>query len=290
MIRINRTPYIAKHFPDGTQMLFDVPQINPHMTLEFTWQYASDEEVMTLWYLVNHYRQNGHKGDMTLLMSYCPNARMDRVHNPTEVFTLKYFCNLINMMNFNKVVIYDHHSNVCAALLDRVEVRDNTPYVIDTVARIAYENRVNEIVIYFPDYGAYHKYHELYKEKLSQMKRIKLNYIYGQKVRDWNTGKILGLEVVNEQNIDLTGKTILMADDIISYGGTMYYGAKKLKELGCGNIFAYATHTENSVLDEEKGTLLKALNDGTVKRLYTTDSLYSGEHSAIIYANKAIVE
>jgi multicomponent Na+:H+ antiporter subunit B len=73
------------------------------------------------------------------------------------------------MMNFDKVIIYDHHSNVCAALLDRVEVRDNTAYVIDTVARIAYENKVNEVVIYFPDYGAYHKYHELYKESIMRM-------------------------------------------------------------------------------------------------------------------------
>ena len=289
MIRINKTQYNVKHFPDGTQMLMDVPQFNHTLPIEFDWKYHSDEELMTLWYLVSHYRQNGYTGAMTLKMSYCPNARMDRVYKANEVFTLKYFCNMINMMAFDKVIICDPHSNVCAALLDRVEVRDNIPYIIDTIARVAYENKVNEMIIYFPDYGAYNKYHERFKEKLSHMKSVKLGYVYGKKTRDWDTGKITGLEVVNERGVDLSDKVVLMVDDIVSYGGTMYYGALELKKLGCGEVYAFATHVEYSVLDAEKGTLLKALNDGTVKRLYCSRSLFMGEHNAIVHAHKSVI-
>ena len=36
-----------------------------------------------------------------------------------------------------------------------------------------------------------------------------------------------------------------------------------------------------SVLDENKGTLIKLLNDGTVKKLFTTDSIYNGNHKKI---------
>ena len=72
-----------------------------------------------------------------------------------------------------------------------------------------------------------------------------------------------------------------MIDDIISYGGTLAYSADELKRLGFDHIYAYATHVENSILNEEKGTLLKRLNDGTVEFIYTTDSLYSGEHEKI---------
>ena len=61
----------------------------------------------------------------------------------------------------------------------------------------------------------------------------------------------------------------------------MYYSALKLKELGAKDIYAYATHTELSVLDENKGTLIKLLNDGTVKKLFTTDSIYNGNHKKI---------
>ena len=106
------------------------------------------------------------------------------------------------------------------------------------------------------------------------------------KERDWETGKILGLNVHDENGNkvskeEVKGYSVLMVDDIISYGGTMYYSALKLKELGFKKIYAYATHTENSVLDEEKGTFIKCLNDRTVESLTTTDSIYSGNHPYI---------
>jgi ribose-phosphate pyrophosphokinase len=72
-----------------------------------------------------------------------------------------------------------------------------------------------------------------------------------------------------------------MIDDIISYGGTLAYSADKLKGLCFEHIYAYATHTENSVLDPEKGTLLKRLENGTVDHIYTTRSTYSGKHDKI---------
>jgi ribose-phosphate pyrophosphokinase len=72
-----------------------------------------------------------------------------------------------------------------------------------------------------------------------------------------------------------------MIDDIISYGGTFYYSANKLKEEGFGKIYAYSTHTENEMLNEEKGTFIKSLNDGTVERLFTTNSIFNKEHNKI---------
>ena len=54
-----------------------------------------------------------------------------------------------------------------------------------------------------------------------------------------------------------------------------------LKEAGVGKIYAYATHTENSILDREKGTLIKSLENNTVERLFTTNSLFSGKHDKI---------
>lgn len=72
-----------------------------------------------------------------------------------------------------------------------------------------------------------------------------------------------------------------MVDDIISYGGSLHYSAAELKKCGVGEIYAYATHVENSVLNEDKGTLINDLNDGTVLQLFTTDSIYKGDHPKI---------
>ena len=223
-----------------------------------------------------------HDAKIVLTMPYIPNARMDRTKNVKEVFTLKYFCQFINSLDFARVRVMDPHSDVSVALLDRVEVLNdalerNLEYAINKSDEDCDDD---DFMVYFPDAGAMKRY-----GGLRPFKRIDM--VYGQKVRNWDTGKIEGLDVLdkNGHKLDdgkpLAGKTILMIDDIISYGGTLYYSAKKLKELGAEHIFAYATHTENSIFDPEKGIFINCLNDGTVDKLYTTDSIYRGKHPKI---------
>lgn len=71
-----------------------------------------------------------------LPVPHCPHARMDRVKGTTDVFTLKSFADVINSLDFTKVVIYDAHSNVTPALIDRVENRPNTMFVERTLLDI----------------------------------------------------------------------------------------------------------------------------------------------------------
>lgn len=271
MIKINEEEIIIEHFPDRTQRLNCLPNVNKISDIPFLWKYESDEELVTLFYLVEHLRNNDFSGRFVLYLDFVPNGRMDRVHYEDEVFTLKYFCKVINSLQFSKVIILDPHSNVTPALLDNVVVRYPTKY-IETVLEWIKEDCRKNIILYFPDYSAMKKYSQMIE---------KIPFIYGSKKRDWDTGKILGIDIVNEMNLDLSGKTILMIDDLVSYGGSMKYGADKLKELGVDKIYAYATHTENSILDREKGTLIKSLENNTVERLFTTNSLFSGKHDKI---------
>ena len=67
----------------------------------------------------------------------------------------------------------------------------------------------------------------------------------------------------------------LIIDDISSYGGTFLHSARKLKELGASKVYLYITHCENTIL---KGELI---NSGLLERIYTTGSIYTGEHPLI---------
>lgn len=278
MIKINNQKIEIKHFPDGTQMLLDVDMsairarylnLFPDRIV-IDWVYESDEECMTLWYLVNHIRKYDVNIEIELYLKYIPNGRMDRTKELKEVFTLKYFAQFINMMNFNHVYVLDAHSNVSTALIDRVIEMDTTKPINAALHKLAMRG-LDNLVIYFPDAGAQKRYKDF---PLLKNKTI----IHGEKERDWKSGKILGISIYDTNGVkieSLDGKDVLMIDDIISYGGTMAYSADKLKELGAGKVYAYATHVENSILDEEKGTLLKRLQDGTVEKVYTTDSLFN---------------
>lgn len=104
-------------FPDGTSSIRIAPK------LDFTffamgksayfirWMYDNDAECMQLWYLVKHLKSAGNPL-LYLEMPYIPNARMDRVKNRDEVFTLKWFAEFINSLGFESVKVLDPHSNV----------------------------------------------------------------------------------------------------------------------------------------------------------------------------------
>lgn len=269
MIKIDGREIKIAHFPDGAQKLnISVPYIIGvrGVKSEITWIYEKEEELSTLIYSVKHLKD--HDVDrIGLVLKFVPNGRMDRTKYDNEVFTLKYFADVINWLDFDYVEILDPHSNVVPALFNKVTINNPTMYIVKALKEIS-----EDVVIYYPDISAMKKYSEMLPN---------IPFVYGNKKRNWEDGRILGIDIINDYDIDLNEKTVLMVDDLISYGGSMFFGAKKLKELGVGKVYAYATHTENSVLDKEKGTLIKSLEDGTVERLFTTDSLFTGTHEKI---------
>ena len=272
MIRVSGEIVKINKFPDGTPRInLDVENIKEdeydgRPCILIDWFYENNDEMFYLMLIKKHLERHLTNVDYYLFMPYIPNARMDRVKNDDEVFTLKYFCDFINSLNFSRVYVLDAHSDVSTALLNNCKNDNPRDYIKDAIRQIS-----DDIVLYFPDAGAAKRYSDLFPE---------IMYCYGEKKRDWKSGKILGLDI-RSNGIDLNGKTVLMIDDIIAYGGSLFYSANALKEVGVDKIYAYATHTENSILDREKGTLIKSLENNTVERLFTTNSLFSGKHDKI---------
>ena len=282
MITVNGIEIVRKTFPDGSLCLLDLDNslLNPNKNYEIVWLYEGDYEIFMLICIVKHLRSKMYNNvSFNLTMPYVVNSRLDRTHSDNEVFTLKYFAEIINDLKFNKVLIVDPHSIVSEALIDNVCVLRPHNIIDNAINKMRSLNEFKrELVIYFPDDGAYKRYKDMPCFK-------NFNCIYGKKERDWETGKILGIEIYDKNGSKLTNEIencdVLMVDDIISYGGTLAYSADKLKEMGAAHISAYATHVENSVLDEEKGTLLKRYKDKIIDTVYTTNSIYHGNHPMV---------
>ena len=287
MITVNGIEIVRKTFPDGSLCLLDLDNslLYPNRNYEIVWLYEGDYEIFMLICIVKHLRSKMYNNvSFNLTMPYVVNSRLDRTHSDNEVFTLKYFAEIINDLKFNKVLIVDPHSIVSEALIDNVCVLRPHNIIDDAINKMRSLNEFKrELVIYFPDDGAYKRYKDMpcFKD---------FNCIYGKKERDWETGKILGIEIYDKNGSKLTNELencdVLMVDDIISYGGTLAYSADKLKEMGATHISAYATHVENSVLDEEKGTLLKRYKDKIIDTIYTTNSIYHGNHPMVEVIHK----
>lgn len=253
MFYIGKYPVEVNHFPDNSLHL-NLPYLPPSYMIE--WQYENDAELFTLICIRRFYE--GY--NMNLMMPYCPHARMDRVQNEEDVFTLKYFCEVINSLNFAAVYVLDPHSNVCTALLDRVVVQ--TP---DDVIQFALQEYKPDSV-FFPDEGAMKRY-----SKLEVLKGIP--YSFGVKMRDWNTGKITGYEITGYAPIK--DQKILIIDDICSKGGTFKHATNELKRHGAADVALCATHVEPTIFNGE------FLYMDSVSHVYTTDSLIRVGHPKI---------
>ena len=258
MIKINNIEVNVGHFPDGTQSInfpVDVLNIGFDYPISVSWYYDSDEELFTLACVMDWLRRRyGYRNIINLSMPYVPNARMDRIKNIDENFSLKVFAKFINSLEFNSIQVFNVHSNVSEALINNVCV-SQPDWDVERCIKL-----YNPDVIFFPDEGACKRYSDL-----RSMKESGLPVACGIKKRDWSTGKILGLDVISDT--DLTGKKVLIVDDICSAGGTFKFSAIKLKELGATDVALYVSHCEDNI---QNGDLLKT---DLISKIYTTDSI-----------------
>lgn len=252
MLTVNGIPAVSGCFPDGTLSLRCITPTEP---IEIEWRYECDAELVTLIYLTRHFQAHGME-DIALRLPYVPNARMDRVKNPDELFTLKYFAQIINGLNYTRVIVRDAHSNVALALIDRVESENLAPRLLALKERLLKESDI----VFFPDEGAGKRYSDLLKHR----------YAFGMKKRDWRTGKITGLDVYGD--VPSEPFNALIIDDISSFGGTFFHAASKLRELGAEHIYLYVTHCEHNILE---GQLAES---GLVERVFTTKSIFFEEN------------
>lgn len=261
MITIGNDKIDIGNFPDGSMLVkYQDSFFGTLFPTTITWRYENDREFLCLIYLVKHLQSHGVK-EIYLSMPYIPNARQDRVKNREDVFTLKYFAEVLNSLNFTEVSVLDPHSSVSEALINNIRVRTPEHYIDQALCNINSDN----IMLFYPDEGC--------------MKRradsTKLPYAFGIKKRNWKTGAIEGLDVAGEVD-KIAGKNILIVDDICSRGGTFLHSAQKLKELGANDIYLYVSHCENTILE---GNLLSY--NGLIKKVYTTDSIFTKSHEKI---------
>ena len=311
MISVNELEVKVEHYPDGTPRINldvdDIPDFTDGSTsyIHIRWKYENDAELMYLIMIKKHLDANLADVTYLLTMDYIPNGRMDRTKRDCEVFTLKYFCDVINSLNFSRVFILDAHSNVSVALLnncinkspknfiqkaiDEIRNENGTMVEVQVVAddtEIADDNEENNVVVpsepikklvfnddrlvlYFPDYSASKRYASMFPQ---------YKYCFGEKKRDWETGKILGIDI-RTNGVDLENKIVLMIDDLCSFGEEFFESAKNLNDLSVSKIYLYVSHCENTLLDNPD------LNNDLINKVFTTDNIFSKEHEKIEVMN-----
>ncbi len=262
MIKLNDEPVYFNSYNDGScRAKIALP---PHLTqATITWLYDSDTEFLHLFYLVNHMREQ-RLNIIKLIMPYVPNARQDRIKSPDELFTLKFSSRLLNSMGFERVYIYDPHSYVAPAIINNVTVWTPEAEIKEVMKMYP------EASIFFPDEGSYSRLRSVLTAPIT----------FGVKMRNWETQKIEYLKIAGEKHM-IKDHDIIICDDILSRGSTLYNAAKSLKELGARNIYVFVSHCEDTVLRPFfNGQSLLDIPE-LITKVYTTNSIFRASHDKI---------
>lgn len=222
--------------------------------------YAQDSEIWKLALIVDAFRRAAPLV-MRLNIPYFPAARQDRVCVAGEPLTVKVFADFINAMKFNKVTIFDPHSDVTAALLDNVKVVDNTKFVGAILGEMNALNKTGKTVLVSPDAGSNKKVANVAKY-LHNTSGQEVAVVRADKLRNVATGEIIETTVYAD---DLTGKECYIIDDICAKGGTFCALAKVLKAKGASKVYLIVSHYEGTAD-------LRILKACGIDLVFTTDS------------------
>lgn len=204
----------------------------------------------------------------TLIIPYFPAARQDRVMIAGEPLSVKVYADIINNLNFSKVLVFDAHSEVTPALLNNCEVVTNHHFIQQVITKIG-----KEVLLISPDGGALKKIYKV-SEFLGGIDVVECS-----KSRDVKTGKLTGFKVYSD---DLNGQDCLIVDDICDGGGTFMGLAQELKNKNAGKLFLAVSHGIFS-----KG--FEQLNQ-YFENIFTTDSFRDiKDHQVVQLALKDIM-
>ena len=254
MIWVNGKEIAQEHFSAGELKIKLFP--SSREVVDVVWHYENDAELFTIGSIREYYMSR----PCRLYIPYLPHARMDRVKNVEDVFTLKAFARYINALNFSTVYVWDAHSNVGPALIDRCVDVSAQNYIEEAIKKLSYAK--GNLCLFFPDEGAQKRYGTMF-----------LDYpqAFGIKKRNWETGKIEGYMIVGEEVIK--NKEVLIIDDICSYGNTFIKAAEALDKAGASGVNLYITHCEDAI---SKGDVFKC---AIIDNIFTTNSLVRSEET-----------
>lgn len=235
MLYLNGERVTTGKFPN-METYVDIPNaLLCRQSHRITMKFEGNDDLINLMLLKKDLDEKG-GWPITLEVPYFPYSTMDHTDG-SRALSLKYVAQFINSLNFVKVIVWEPHSTVLEALIDRVEVENKTERVLAN----AFYKSGNKVILCFPDNGAAKRYEHLCKEGEKA-------FTFSKK-RDFTTGKILGMQCQDDLSVVDKNTTCIIVDDLCRRGGTFMGCGKILKDAGAGEVILCVTHLEQGAFD-----------------------------------------
>ena len=245
-----------KRFPDG-EMYVRILTDTKGAEVAVIGNTRSDADFVELLFLLNAAREAG-ASHVTAVLPYFGYSRQHMVYKPGEPVSSKVMTRAIE--NFSDRII-------CVEMHDE-ETIGFASHPLDNISVIRtsseYFRNMKIDLILSPDDGGYGR-----AKKMAEILSIPAYYINKKRI-DARTVEM------HLPEIDFSGKSILIVDDIISTGGTIIKAVKLLKDNGASRISVSAVH---GVFAKDSDKIIEPLVD-----LLAVSDTIDGDHSLISVA------
>jgi len=184
-------------------------------------------------------------GYITAVIPYFGYARQDRKDKPRVSIASKLVANLLTTAGANRVMTMDLHAPQIQGFFDiPVDHLDASAIFIPYIENL----RIEDLIFASPDVGSTNRVREV-------AKYFELDMVICDKQRK-RANEVASMTVIG----DVSGKNVVLIDDICDTAGTLSKSATILKERGAKSVRAFCTHPvlsgkayqtiENSALEE----------------------------------------
>ncbi len=215
-------------FPDGESKitLSSEPKKGTIVVVQSTYP-PVDTNLLQAILLVSKARQ--FSANVIVVIPYMGYARQDREFLPGEVVTMQVIAKLFKTAGASKIIVVDIHSLIG---LRQFKMPAKNVSAIPELVRYFKKLRLKEPLVVSPDLGG--------KERAKEFARhFKTDFIVLKKQRNRKTGKV---KIVSSNRSDVSGRDLILVDDMISTGGSIIKATEFLKKQKCKRVYAVCTH------------------------------------------------
>ena len=167
--------------------------------------------------------------EVTAVIPYMGYARQDREFLPGEIVTMNVLGKLFKSAGASKIIIVDIHSLIG---LKYFTIKTKNVTAVPDLAEYFKKLSLKNPLVVSPDQGGLERAKEFAKEFNS-------DYIALEKTRDRKTGKV---KIKTKKLAEVENRDLILADDMISTGGSIIKATQFLKKQKCKRIYVACTH------------------------------------------------
>ena len=208
---------------------------------------------------------------VTVVIPYFGYARQDRKDKPRVAIAAKLIANILSAAGANRILTMDLHADQIQGFFDiPVDHMDGSAIFVPYLKSL----NLNNIIFASPDVGGV-------KRARAYAKFFNAEMVVCDKQRE-RANQVASMQLIG----DVEGLDVILVDDLIDTGGTIYKASKLLMDKGATSVRAICTHPvlsgkaheniDNSVLEELVVTDTIPLKRSSEKiKVLTVSSLFS---------------